>query len=265
MAFCEDPALTHLNRFGYSVIRLPRTGLAPLEVLGCERGKAPEPLGKLPDIWKSSISVPQVTSGDATNISGQSTNDMKLSVGLKFLESVLGAMGAAVPKVKAAYSQAKTVRFEFKDPEIQKIDPLIVGNYLAAGELNIDSPFVDRYLLDDQTQAFLVTEVLYSRSIRVAASSSSSIGAEVNIKALQDTVGGEVEVKANSSEEGDVVYTGKKLLAFGYKAHEIAFDGIRWSVRRLNPSKDSALLAEKPQELAPPVVFEGTEFWGGPR
>jgi hypothetical protein len=128
MALCEDPALTYLNRVGYNVIRLPRTGLAPLEVLGSERGKAPEPLGQLPTVWQSSISVPPITKGDATTISGQSTNDLKLSVGLRILESVLGAMGASVPKVSVSYSRAKTVRFEFKDPAIKKIDPLIEGN-----------------------------------------------------------------------------------------------------------------------------------------
>ena len=48
MAFCEDASLTYLNRLGYNVIRLPRTGLLPLEVLGCEIGRPPEPIGPLP-------------------------------------------------------------------------------------------------------------------------------------------------------------------------------------------------------------------------
>jgi hypothetical protein len=35
MAFsCKDPSLTYLNRYGYNVVTLPRTGLEPLLVLG---------------------------------------------------------------------------------------------------------------------------------------------------------------------------------------------------------------------------------------
>lgn len=265
MAFCDDPALTYLNRIGYNVIRLPRTGMDPLQVLGCERGKSPEPLGTLRTVWSSQIAVPPVQEGDAASVSGQSTNEIKLSVGLKILEGVLGAMGASVPQVKTSYSRAKTVRFEFKDPQIRKIDPLIVGNYLAAGDLKDNNPVVERYLFEDQTQAFIVTEVLYSKSIRVVALESSSVGAEVDVKAVQDSIGANVDVKSNSSDEGDLVYTGKSALAFGYKAHEIAFDGVHWSVRRLYPSKDGALLADAKIEPAPPVLFGGPEFWGGAR
>jgi hypothetical protein len=36
MVFCEDSALTYLNGLGYNVVRLPRTGPMPLEVLGCK-------------------------------------------------------------------------------------------------------------------------------------------------------------------------------------------------------------------------------------
>ena len=265
MAFCEDPSLTYLNHLGYNVIRLPRTGVAPLEVLGSERGKPPEPLGPLSTVWQASIEIPAVTQGDATNISGHATNDMKLSFGLKLLETVLGAMGAAAPKIKASYSQANKVKFEFKNPEIQTISPLVVGNYLAHGDLNTDNPTVERYFFDEQMRAFLVTEVLYSRSIRVTASSASSTGVELDVKVLQDSVGGNVDVTVNSATEGDLIYTGKKLLAFGYKAHEIAFDGSQWSLRRVNPSKNTSLLAEKPEELAAPVLFAGDDFWGGPR
>jgi len=73
MAFCEDPALTYLNRLGYNVIRLPRTGLMPLEVLGSESGRAPEPLGRLDSVWESKLPVPAVTSGDVATVSGRST------------------------------------------------------------------------------------------------------------------------------------------------------------------------------------------------
>ena len=63
MAFCEDPSLTYLNRLGYNVVRLPRTGLVPLDVLGSEDGRPPEHLAALPAIWQSPLSKPAVQDG----------------------------------------------------------------------------------------------------------------------------------------------------------------------------------------------------------
>lgn len=264
MAFCEDPALTYLNRLGYNVVRLPRAGLMPLEVLGCEGSRPPERLGALQAVWQSALPVPATTDGDTAAIMGKSSSNIKVSFGLKILEGVLGAMGATVPQVGLAYSRARTVRFEFTEPAVKRIAPLEIGNYIAGGDLNTANPFVRRYMLSDETRAFVVTDVLLSNSLRVTALDESESGAKVDILAVQGAVGANVEVGATTGVEGDLVYKGKQLLAFGYKAHEIVYSGKAWDVRRLNPSQDAALLADEPRELAPAVLFTGAQFLGAP-
>ena len=54
---CSDPSLTYLNGFGYNVIRLPRKGIEPLDVLG--RDQSLEKLGALPDIVLSTVAAPR--------------------------------------------------------------------------------------------------------------------------------------------------------------------------------------------------------------
>ena len=262
MAYCEDPSLTYLNRLGYNVVRLPRTGLMPLEVLGNEIGQPPEPIGALPTVWSSTLKVPDVIDGDAATITGKSSSNIKIKFGLKILERVLGAMGASVPEVSLAYFRARTVRFEFKAPEIKKIDPLIIGNYLAQGDLNSDNPFVQRYMLNEECQAYVVTEVLQAKAIRVTALDESETSAKVDVKMLQDGVGGNVDVKLSTAAEGDLVYEGKKSLAFGYKAHEIVYSGHEWNVRRLEPAQEAALFGDEERALAPPVLFRGNRYMG---
>jgi hypothetical protein len=203
-----------------------------------------------------------VTSGDIATISGKSTSNIKIGFGLKILEGILAAMGATVPQVSLAYSQARTVRFEFKDPKIEKIDPLVVGNFLAQGDLNTSNPFVRHYMLSEETQAYVVTEVLLASSIRVTALDQSEVGAKINIKAITDGIGGDIKVDANSSTEGDLIYRGKQSLAFGYKAHEIVYSGRQWNVRRLEPSEDAALFGEEEKALTPAVLFRGNTFLG---
>ena len=34
----KDPSVTFLNKFGYNIIRLPRTGIEPLDVIGRDHG-----------------------------------------------------------------------------------------------------------------------------------------------------------------------------------------------------------------------------------
>jgi hypothetical protein len=262
MAFCEDPALTFLNRLGYNVVRLPRTDLLPLEVLGSESGRAPQLLGRLDAVWESKIPTPPITSGDVATVSGRSTSDVRIGFGLKILEGILGAMGATVPQVGLAYSQARSVRFEFKDPDLRKIDPLLVGNFLAQGDLRTENPFVRHYMLSEDTEAYVVTEVLLSSSIRVVALDKSEVGAKLDVKAITEGLGANVQVNMNAGIEGDLVYKGKQPLAFGYKAHEIVYSGKEWNVRRLEPSGGSALLGSEARELAPPVLFKGRTFLG---
>jgi len=262
MAFCDDPALTYLNRLGYNVVRVPRTGLLPLEVIGSEGGHAPEPLGPLPTVWQSTLAVPPVTPGDTTTIAGKTTSNIKIGFGLKILEGVLAAMGASVPQVSLAYARARSVRFEFTAPDIKKVDPLIVGNYLAKGDLNTSNPFVRHYMLSDDTQAYVVTEVLQSGSIRVTALDESAADVTVDVKAVQDAVGANVAVKRTATAEGDLVYQGNQMLVFGYKAHEIVYSGKEWNVRRLNPSENTALFGLEGRTLAPPVLFRGSQFLG---
>ena len=49
MPWCEDKAITYLNKFGYNVIKLPRAGIEPLDVLG--RDRVVQPLGTAAQFW----------------------------------------------------------------------------------------------------------------------------------------------------------------------------------------------------------------------
>lgn len=262
MAFCEDPSLTYLNRLGYNVVRLPRTGLNPLDVLGREGRHPPEHLGALPTVWKSAAKQPPVEDGVTAEIAGKTTSNIRIDFGLKILEGVLGAMGAAVPQVGLAYSRARTIRFEFKEATVRKINLLMLGNYLSSGDLNSQSPIVRHYMLNEEAQAFVISDVLLSASLRVTALDEKESDAKVDVSAIQGAVSTSIDVKAMAGTEGDLVYHGKMPLAFGYKAHEIVVNGKSWDVRRLDPSSDTALFGTGTKELAPPVLFGGRQFLG---
>jgi hypothetical protein len=118
MAICKDPLRTYLNNKGYNVVLLPRKGIEPMDVLGRD-GKSIERLGSLAQMWTTSTPPPPLNPPQpATGIIGQKTAAMDLSVGLKFLSDVLGAMGAAVPQLSFAYKTATKVQFKFANVQV---------------------------------------------------------------------------------------------------------------------------------------------------
>lgn len=258
MALCTDDSLTYLNGIGYNVIRLPRRGIDPLDVLGRD-GKSLERLGRLDQIWASSKPVP-IPGGSlvAAKISGQRTSELSLSIGLKMLSNVLAAIGAKMPNLDFAYSQASTLQFTFESVTTRGVDAFAVGEYLGAGDLRGPSPVFDRYFLEEDTEAFVITEVLESTSISVTAKDDSKSGIKVDMPAIQNVVGAAVTIDMKAGSGSDLTFSGTEPVTFGFKAFQIAFAG-RWRVVRTEPGPDLAfsLPAQLTGEAVPVLLRRG--------
>jgi hypothetical protein len=240
MARCKDPALNYLGKQGYNVVRLPRAGIAPLDVLGRDR-RTIERLGSLDRIWKSGQDAPGVSDPQpAANIDGRKTSKLNLSIGLKFLSDVLGAMGAELPELGFAYKRAKTLQFTITNVHAVSIPPFQLGEFLAEGDLDTRNPFVSRYFVDEDTDAFVIFETLTSDAITVAAETSSGQEISLDVPAIQQTVGANVEVSVQSDSSRSVTYKGETPLTFGFKAFQVEFVDGRWEVESVKPSADTA-------------------------
>jgi hypothetical protein len=98
----KDPSVTFLNKFGYNVVKLPRVGIEPLDVIGMD--ETTQWLGPLSAVWKSSVPVPEPSKPRrAAPVNGQKTDQLDLSFGLKILGNALAAFGASVPSLDVAY------------------------------------------------------------------------------------------------------------------------------------------------------------------
>jgi hypothetical protein len=167
--WCKDPALTYLNKDGYNVVRVPRTGIEPLDVLGRD-GKSVEKLGSLCEIWKSTELPPKASDPQpSANISGQKTQSLDLGIGLKMLAGVLSGMGsgAGLPSLQSSYKSSRSVEFKFVDVYSVSVTPFALGNYLAQGSLNLANPVVQAYFGNEETDEFVITDVLKTSSVSV--------------------------------------------------------------------------------------------------
>jgi hypothetical protein len=254
MGACKDPRLTYLNDFGYNVVRLPRRGIGPLGVIGRD-DRSRSWLGTLDQIWTSPLPVP--TPGEPQPVSGlqgSKTSDLKLSVGLEILANALGGMfGGTAPSVDFAYKDAKFVQFAFHDVRSVSIDPFVIGNFLAKGNLASDNPVVRRFFTDQKNvRTLVVTDVLEAKSIGVIGKRDSTTDIAVNVPQIQAALGARVGVTLGSSSANEVKFEGPDYLVFGFKAFGIARADGHWQMYGLSPQEELAFSTA--DEQPPPVV-----------
>jgi hypothetical protein len=261
----KDPSITFLNKFGYNVIKLPRTGIEPMDVIG--RDQVTQWLGPLSKVWTSTGAEPLPgPPHPASAVNGQRTDALDLSFGLSILANTLAAFGASVPSLDVAYKSAHSVQFAYTNVTSTSVSPFDAGNYLAQGTLRTDNPVVKSYFLGEKTKTFLILEVLKSDSITVTAVDSHGATIGIDIPALQGVLSSKIGVSPSDSSNSSVTFTGPVAVTFGFSVQQIARQGDSWTLHGAMPSADIAFavgdigVAGKESEAANPMVFETGDF-----
>lgn len=239
MALCSDPSITFLNKFGYNVVKLPRKGIEPMDIIG--KDSSTEWLGPLSSVWKSSLPVPAPSAPQpAVSVEGQKTDQLALSVGLKVLANALAAFGASVPSLEVAYKQARNVQFQFTNVTSTSVAPLSAGNYLASGDLNTANAVIQHYFLDGSAHAFLIFDVLKSDTISVKATDSNGVEVKVDVPQIQAMLSVNAGVNVTTSNDSTLSFKGPAPVTFGFKAFAMGYANGKWSLAGAKASGDMA-------------------------
>jgi hypothetical protein len=229
MAKKKDPSVTFLNRFGYNVVKLPRVGIEPMDVIG--KDETTQWLGPLRAVWASTVAEPVVTPPRlAAQVVGQKTDQLDLGFGIKILANALAAFGATVPSVDFAFQKASKVQFSYTNVTSTAVAPLDAGNYLTSGKLNTNNPVVQHYFTGQESQAFLIVDVLKSDSITVTATDSHGVQVGIDVPAIEGVVGANVKLSPSGASNSTITFTGPQAVTFGFIVDEIEFNGTRWSL-----------------------------------
>ena len=230
MLACTDPTITYLAEYGFNVIRLPRSGLRPADVLV---GKGPrlEHLGDMSRVWRSARAVPPPrTPVPATMLKGRSTEAFSANIGISLLTQLLSAVGVSPPKLEAALSSVDNVSFGFGAPVIWGIDILEMGEYLERGKLLDNNPIVEQYFGDNMPPVHLITDLLLSSTMTVEASRRSGGTLGLDLAALQEAVETKVELQRLSEATSIVTFQAEQKLAFGFRAIKLGRREGRWAM-----------------------------------
>ena len=222
----KDPSITFLNKFGYNVIRLPRTGIEPLDVIGRDNGM--QWLGPLRKVWTSAS--PEPVPGPphpAAAVNGQRTDELELSLGLSVLGNTLAAFGVSAPSLDLAYKNARAVQFTYTNVTSTSVSPFDAGDYLASGTLRTDNPVVKNYFGGDKS-AYLILDVLKADSITVTATDSRGGKVDVDLPHIEAVVDAKIGIKPSTSSNSTVTFTGPVPIAFGFAVQRIARKENSW-------------------------------------
>ena len=239
MPWCEDKAITFLNKFGYNVIKLPRAGIEPLDVLG--RDRVVQPLGTAGQFWGDPASLPQPTGPQPTAFaSGVESDDLELKLGLNVLQNALAGLGIKVldgGKLEASYRNSKSLKFKIDKPFSVSIELLALSNYLKDRTLDWSNDLVKRYFLDEDRDVFIITEVLKSQNFSITATDAQNAKVDVDVSLLKGAVSGNVNiqpVKSDSTQE--LQFAGDTPITFGFKCIKVRFHEGTWKLRDVDPA-----------------------------
>jgi hypothetical protein len=230
MAKKKDPSITFLNKFGYNVVKLPRAGIEPMDIIG--KDDTTQWLGPIRSVWASTAADPvPLPPRAATAIDGQRSDKLDVAFGMRILANSLAAFGASVPSLDMAYHRARRVEFAFSDVTSTAIVPLQAGNYLAAGALNQANPVVEHYFIGEEAEAYLIVDVLKSTSLTVSAVDEHGKEIGVDVPAIQAVVGASVKVVSSSAANSTIKYSGTTPVTFGFIVMEIQREGEKWRLQ----------------------------------
>lgn len=251
MALCRDSSLKFLNSKGYNVVRVPRAGIEPLDLLGRDDGEMAW-LGRLDALWQSPAPFPPLLPAQpASDLEGKRTDNLELNAGLSLLKGVLQMLNAGAG-LDAAYSHASTIEFSYTNVKSVSVAPIAIGAYLAQGSTDEHNPVIQRYFLSKKAKGFILTEVLKSNRLKVTAKNSHGESIKVDVDQISATLGANVGISVSQSTESSVVYEGEVPVTFGFRLLGIALVNGVWVTRGVKA--DGALAfdvsAEEPEPVA---------------
>ena len=224
MGVCHDKTTTMLRTQNYNVVRHPRDGINPLDLIGAFKD-AVHQLGGLDKlITNPPPNAPTITRDQiAADLEGQQSDKQAAGIGLSFQKQVLAGQKVAFD-VSAQYQKARRLQFTFNDVVTDTVAPLDVGEYLKQGQVNADNLVLQQFVLGQGT-LFLITQTLKAKRITVKSENENGSEVKVDVPVIKGIASGKVNVEASADQSSLVTYSGDKSIVFGFQAFRVGVAG----------------------------------------
>jgi len=253
MALCKDPVTQDLNKRGYNLVKLPRVGIEPLDVLGLD-GESMEKLGAISEVWTSPIAAPVPGApAAAAGINGAKSSDIDVGIGLKLLSNALAGLGGGIslPSLTTAFKRARKIAFTFENVESTSISPFSLGKFLSQGTLDTANPFVSQYFGNDETQEFIIFDVLKSDSLSVTVKGESGASVDADIGALNGALNANVKTTVGTAGSSEITFKGLTKVTFAFKVFQVIFANGKWTPQGVEANDRMSFAVDEDEATAP--------------
>ena len=217
----EDP-FTRTVREVYraNVVRAPRTGIAPLDVMAVGARRRVEPRGRLGALLDGpEPTLPRPTSSEVADLRGQRSATLDLAVGADLTATFLGALGLPVPGASVAatlWKGARRVSFEVRDVVERRIDIGRLGSALTGCTIARNAA-TEVFFAEPVAQMLVITRTLSSARFAVHATGRGGQSVRVAVDGLAELFGTLAGEAAWSVEgESTIAFRGSTPATFAF-------------------------------------------------
>lgn len=251
-----DPALMLLKDSGFLPVRLPRADMAPLQLLSKD-GKDLNLLGELTNAMTApaGVQLPPIVADIATanKISGQASSRVKLSIGIDILGGIVGALSGQKLSVGAGFERAKTMTFEFSDVTVDRIDIVLLDQYLNKVDIREEAQHIETLMIDDKIG--VISATVKSKKFLVSAQDDTGRNLALDVPVIKSIASGNLEIEAANNSNTQIAYEGTQAVAFGVQAVQLFFDQ-NGNYTAFNPFKVGEGAVRKEGEPGVPEAFD---------
>jgi len=219
----SDPYIEALQKFGWNVVRLPRTGLEPLQLLYRYKDDLTK-LGELASVITNNGSspLPSKKQSNAAQIEKERTSELKIGIGLSILASIVSLFGGNGDQLKTKYGGSASLSFGYDNVTQEEISIADLDVYLKNSDVNASSGYMDQLL--DMDEVYIITAVLKSNKINVSAKDSKGLDVKLSLPEIKGVIGANVAVSRKSELSSEISYEGTNTLVFGFQVIQLIYD-----------------------------------------
>ncbi len=220
--WCSDPLVELFKKHGYSVVRVPKADLEPLEML-TQSGKDLVRQGRLTDVMGADPENPVPTLPISRNVplpnfSGTVTAGLGMQVGLTIFGGIMSLLGGSKDRLNAGYRGARTISFQFGKVLEDRIDLTALDSCLRRVELASRPYLVD---MCSEGKLFVINAVIKSNRLSVEAKGAGGEALNLDVPRIQEAVGARVQISREGRATSRLVYSGDTSLVFGFEAVQL--------------------------------------------
>jgi len=191
-------------------------------------------------------------------INGSKSSDLDIAIGLKLLSDALAGLGGGIslPSLTTAFKRAKKIAFTFQNVESTSISPFSLGKFLAQGTLDTANPFVSQYFGNDETQEFIIFDVLKSDSLSVSVKGEKGASVDADVGALNGALNANVKTTIGTAGSSEITFKGATKVTFAFKLFQVLFENGKWTPQGVAANEGlSFAVGEDEKPAANPAVL----------